>query len=195
MTCKELEALDEALLYLNEGFYISDENKKEICKIYDSVVNWLQHPKTINGNSGFTFMDVVAICKAIKLSNQDLSNIINKKKNEFKDFSIIKFIKSSQMEERSVVSYIGKDNAKLVYDIGGDQLDYIIFAKNKLWWIQENHIDDAFNAPFDSYIDKYTDYEHTFNINILIDAIKDHDIKKKYYLLSNPPAGEKRLKF
>ena len=165
---------------------ISDKDKENIKKYYSSVVEWLLKPKTLNSKFNISFADILVISKLTNISGR-LASIISK--GNFKNISSDIF--NDEFGENNVKGKLGTD-AKLVEFTSKSSGDYVIIAKNKLWYISMEHSEfsDASNYPYET--NNFTDYIYTAP-DIIKEILKEYDYNKKYYLISTPPKGSKSV--
>ena len=165
---------------------ISDKDKENIKKSYTSVIEWLLKPSTLNGKFNISFADILVIAKLVNI-NSRLTNIISK--GNFKNISPDIF--NDEFGEANVKSRLGND-IKLIEFTSKASGDYVVLAKNKLWYISMEHseFDDVSNYPYDT--NNFTDYIY-ITPDIIKEILKQYDYDKKYYLISTPPKGSKSI--
>jgi hypothetical protein len=105
----------------------------------------------------FTFDDIyIAIKnKIIDITMQQIISIIIKNKNNFSIAEPKTFI-ADDLDEKYIINKLGKD-IRIVEDYNSGSGDYVVLAKNKLFWInlEHNEISDINYLPFGSIFDNY----------------------------------------
>ena len=136
---------------------IKDKDKEAIAKVYNNVIDWIRNPRQITGKMSYTFDDIYCACKndVVDTTVQQLTNITVKNKNKFNVVPAKKFV-MEEFDEEYIVKKLGNE-IRLIEDYNSGSGDYIVLAKNKLYWIniEHNEISDINYLPFGSILDNY----------------------------------------
>ena len=149
---------------------IKDSDKQKIIKLYNDVISWINNPKQITGKMDLNFDDIVSVCKrklAKDMNIQNLTTIMSKNKNNFNTVDAKTFI-SDEFDEKYIKSKLGND-IRLIQDYHSGSGDYIVLAKNNLYWINLEHNELESNMsylPFGSIFDDYDDKILRYILNI-----------------------------
>lgn len=165
---------------------VSDKDKETIKRTYTQVIEWLLNPKTIDRRSSITFADILAVCNLTNINTSKLNTLSSKGK--FKEISSSAFAPENQDYYKRTLG----DDFKICEDLNTSSGDYVVFAKNKLWYINFEHdeCDDINRYPYDT--NNFTDYIYT-NTDVIKAILQNYDFDKEYYLLSEAPKGSKPI--
>jgi len=118
---------------------INPENIKYIYKIYDLFIQWIKHPKYIQGNSLLSMIDIISIYVLLNKPIQDLCDRCKKGKFD-KLYNINKRFAEEYDDYfyKEILNNIGNDSK--IIERGFDGQDYVYNPnKNKIFYIGYEH--------------------------------------------------------